>query len=393
MKRIGIFQYKWPLQVHTINLVTKLAESGFQVDLYLYRCNSSFVSTKLLTFHPGVKLFFTDDGDPVFRIFHRIIRKLRRILGHPNPKPLSLEQLVRKTLKKMRSNRYDYFIGIEKNGLIWAGMLSGKLNIPYIYYSLELYIDRHPELDSFINSDVILKEEKKYHARAAGTIIQDQLRAKALFECNGIEEKNSIYIPVSVTGKKINDTSRFLHEKLGIEYSKKIVIYIGWVRKKRGVDELMRCASRLGDDFVMVFHGPFLPEVSTENSFGGKVFFSREMTSSEDIPKIVSSAYIGVAYYGNATINDRLTAFSSEKIAHYMQCGLPVIAHRNESYELLMQQHHCGEMIDNIQQLPEAVQKIDSDYSHYRDNAFTAYEHFYSFDKNIRALTDFLYCH
>ena len=102
------------------------------------------------------------------------------------------------------------------------------------------------------------------------------------------------------------------------------------------------------------------------------------MTSSENIPKIVSSAYIGVAYYGDATVNDRLTAFSSEKIAHYMQCGLPVIAHRNESYELLMQQHHCGEMVDHIRQLSRTT---------------AAYDHFYSFDKNMRALTEFLYCY
>jgi glycosyltransferase involved in cell wall biosynthesis len=277
--------------------------------------------------------------------------------------------------------------------MIWAGALSEKLNVPFIYYSLELYIDGHPELGSYSNSEVIRCEEKKYHARAAGTIIQDELRAKALFESNGVEEKNAIYIPVSITGKIIEASSHYLHEKLGIDVSKKIILYLGMIRKKRGINELMQCASQLGDDFVIVLHGPLVSDVSITDTNGGKIYFSTDIVRSEDIPKLISSSYIGVAFYGDATVNDKLTAFSSEKIAYYMQCGLPIIAHKNESYELLFNQHRCGELIEHIHQLPDAVQKIDADYENFRGNVFLAFEHYYSFDNNIHVLTEFLSCY
>lgn len=391
MKRIGIFQYEWALQVHTINLVIKLAEDGFQTDLFLYECDASFVNPSLLAAYPNVRVFAFKRGVVAWNI-DRIIRVSRRMLGLPYRHPLVKDGIAKSAIKAMGAAKYDYFIGIEKKGLIWAGKLSEKLGVPFLYYSLELFIEDHPVLDDDANSAIVRREEKKYHARAIGTIIQDALRAKALFESNEVEGKNAIFLPVSITGKKVNERSRFLYEKLGIEFSKKIILYIGQVCKDRGVNDLMKCASRLGNDFVMVFHGPFFHDVSTDDNYGGKVFFSKEIVSNEEIPKIISSAHIGISFYGNANANNRLTAFSSEKIAYYMQSGLPIIAHRNESYELLMRHHHCGELIDSIDldQFSAAVGKIDADYDRYRAEAFAAYEDFYSFDVNIRNLIEFL---
>jgi glycosyltransferase involved in cell wall biosynthesis len=392
MKRIGIFQYEWPVKIYTVDLVAKLAESGFQTDLYLYACDTSLCSPSVLARYPNVRVFGSTRSLAA-RIVTRIIRNARKLLGLPYQCPQREAGGLKRTLKSMGTYKYDYFIGIEKNGLIWAGILSEKLGVPIFYYSLELYIEGHPALDFNSNSAFLRQDEKKYHARAVGTIIQDALRAKTLFESNGVKEKNAIYIPVSVSGGKVKEKSHFLHERLGLEFHKKIILYIGMVCKNRGVNELIQCASRLGEDFVMVFHGPFYPDVSTEGNFGGKVFFSRDMINNEEIPKIISSAYIGVAFYGDKNANDRLTAFSSEKIAYYMQSGLPIISHRNESYELLMQQHRCGELIAHINQLPEAAQKIDVDYASYRENAFAAFEHYYSFDINVRALTGYLSRH
>lgn len=392
MKRIGIFQYQWPLQIHTINLATQLARNGFQVDLFLYECDTSFVDPMVLATHPNVRLF-AYNRSLTTKMTDKIVRVVRRIAGLPCRHPQRKTQVIKRTLKNMETFTYDYFIGIEKEGLIWAGMLAEKLNVPFLYYSLELYIEDHPALAADGNFAAIRPDEKKFHARAAGTIVQDELRAKALFDGNEVEIKNAIYIPVSVSGSRVEHPGHFLHEKLGIDYSKKIILYIGQVCKNRGVNELIESAKRLDEEFVMVFHGPLSLDVATNNDCVGKVFFSQDMIGDEEIPKLVSSAYIGIALYGMTNTNDRLTAFSSEKIAYYMQSGLPIIARRNESYELLMSQHYCGEMIEHIHQLPEAVQRIKADYIRYRRNAFEAYEHFYSFDTNVRSLIGYLSHH
>lgn len=390
MKRIGIFQYEWPLQIHTVNLARKLAENGFLVDLYFYQCEATFISLPLLASFPGVRVF------PLQRTFlqrvtDRLMRRARKMLGLEYCPPDRMKQVVGLSMARIANEPgYDYFIGVEKKGLVWAGMLAEQLGTPYLYYSLEIHIEGHPAFTGKRDFVAIRNLERKYHAGAAATIIQDELRARALLESNGIGKADVIHIPVSVTGDVIRKKSTFLHQRLGIDPSKKIVLYIGQVRKIRGALELMECAGRLGSDFVMVLHGQFFADAPTTDDHGGKLFFSRDLINNEDIPEMVSSAHIGIAFYPNDIVNDRLTAFSSEKIAYYMQAGVPFIAYRNESYELLMAQHHCGEMVDRIVQLPQAVEKIAADYGQYRDAAFAAYEHFYSFDNNVHRLIEYL---
>lgn len=391
MKKIGIFQYQWPVKVYTVDLVAKLAESGFQADLYLCGCDISFVHPAVLKSYPNARVFSIFKRDLFSRIVNRIIRISTRMLGLPDR--ISMEEVVSRTLKNIGSTKYDYFIGIEKNGMIWAGKLSERLGVPYLYYSLELYVDGHPALEIDPSLASIRGDEKRYHAGSTGTIIQDAYRAKVLLESNGIEKTDLIYIPVSVTGGATRKKSDFLHRKLGINASKKIILYIGKICKDRGVNELIKYASQMGNDFVLVLHGPLYPDVITDDDRSGIVYFSTDMIDIKDISKIISSAHVGLAYYGNDNPNNRLTAFSSEKIAYYMQSGLPIIAHLNESYELLMKQHHCGELVEYIHQIPVAVRKIDANYAHYRENAFAAFEHFYSFDNNIRALTEYLLHH
>jgi glycosyltransferase involved in cell wall biosynthesis len=389
-KRIGIFQYEWPLQIHTTNLAIKLAESGFQVDVYLYQCNSAFINMSALTDHSGVNVYLFKRSF-MERVVDRLVRDARRLLHLEYCHPDRIAQVARQHLEHVAGNgKYDYFIGIEKRGLVWAGMLAESLGTPYLYYSLELHTDEHLTLKGKPDFVAIRRLEKEYHGRAAGTIVQDEWRARVLLDSNDIGETDVIYLPVSVTGPRVEKKGRYLHEKLGIDFTKKIVLYFGQVCKGRGATELMECAQRFGDDLVLVLHGPILPDVPMGSDYGGNVFFSQEIIDSVDIPEMVSSAHIGIALYGDANINDRLTAFSSEKIAFYMQSGLPIIANTNESYELLMRHHRCGELVDRIDQVPEAAGRILADYEQYRAAAFAAYEHFYSFDTNVHQLIEYL---
>jgi hypothetical protein len=113
-------------------------------------------------------------------------------------------KVLRKSSQVIGQNRYNYkcFIGIEKKGLIWAGLLNReyKYHIPYLYYSLELYIEDHPIrfTDKFFPR--LRKLEKRFHREAAATIIQDSMRAKVLFESNHIEKQPVILVPVSLRG-------------------------------------------------------------------------------------------------------------------------------------------------------------------------------------------------
>jgi glycosyltransferase involved in cell wall biosynthesis len=82
--------------------------------------------------------------------------------------------------------------------------------------------------------------------------------------------------------------------------------------------------------------------------------------------------------------NDRLVAFSSVKVAYYLQCGDPIIAFDSESFRELMNAYKCGELINSIDEIPQKIEKILNDYDSYREQAFMAFREFYDFDKNFR---------
>ena len=100
---------------------------------------------------------------------------------------------------------------------------------PLIYYSLELYIEDHPDIKGY---SYLRKAEKKYHRLCGATIIQDRLRAEALMEYNEIGTTDLIYFPISVRGDIVEEKSGFFHRKYKINEAKKLILYFGLIQMK-----------------------------------------------------------------------------------------------------------------------------------------------------------------
>ncbi len=92
---------------------------------------------------------------------------------------------------------------------------------------------------------------------------------------------------------------------------------------------MVRIASRLKDDIMLVLHGfgeqTYLAHLQSITNID-RVIFSFDLVAEEEILNVISSVTIGMALYENTNSNDRLAAFSSVKVAYYMQCGFPGIA-------------------------------------------------------------------
>jgi hypothetical protein len=92
--------------------------------------------------------------------------------------------------------------------------------------------------------------------------------------------------------------------------------------------------------------------------------------------------------YDMGNFNDRFVAFSSSKIAYYMQCGVPMIAFDTESFRELVNSCQCAELITSVDVTPQKVQKILKDYDFYRQQSYSAYQRFYALDENFSKLLD-----
>jgi glycosyltransferase involved in cell wall biosynthesis len=295
-----------------------------------------------------------------------------------------------RSFKELGRNHYDLFIGIEKEGLIWAGLMGKHFHTPFLYYSLELYLEDHPMMEHVGH---LRESERFFHRKAAATIIQDEFRAKALRAANGANGKE-IFIPVAVRGPRNQNRTRFLANRFGFEDETKILLFFGGMLEGRMCDTIIEAADYLPKEFVLVFHGFAQDKDYLENlqelAKGRPVFFSDADLNEGELDSLLSSADIGFALYRNDNVNDRLTAYSSQKIALFCRNGIPFISNRNESYEALFKSFQCGEMASTSREIANAAIRIAENIEDYRKQCFLAFDEIYDFDKQFDVLKHYL---
>src|SRR5205823_13462543 len=97
------------------------------------------------------------------------------------PASVLAPSIFENTERFMAGRTYKLFLGVERNGLVWAGEMARRLNVPCAYFSLELYTNDFPGNDDFRR---LKRFESVYHELSRATIVQDVARAKILFEDN-----------------------------------------------------------------------------------------------------------------------------------------------------------------------------------------------------------------
>ncbi len=140
---------------------------------------------------------------------------------------------------------------------------------------------------------------------------------------------------------------------------------------------------------ILVLHGLIDPYIKNLAENTDDVIISDEIVPFDQQWKIAASSKIGIAIYDNFIENDRLTAFSSAKIALYCQSGIPFIALKNENYLKLQNKFDCCYLIDDLSQFFYGVDKIMNKYEYYRQNAFKAFDQVYNFNIYFDKLDEF----
>lgn len=275
--------------------------------------------------------------------------------------------------------RFDFMIGIEKAGLLWAGMFSEIFEVPFAYWSLELAFE---DYGTVLYDPWIREYELYYHRRAAATIIQDDQRADVLFTENKVSNGVPCYFPVSASGQVNRFKNNYFHDRFGIPREKKILIYFGLFGDDRECAAVAELAQEL-DQVALIFHGYGSQSFIDLYKNRPNVFFSLDLVDEEEIDFMISAADIGLCLYNNALRNNRLTAFSSQKVALFMKNGVPILAYDNESYRRLFMRYSCGKSIADISAVPDAIREILGDLQSYRGECFRAFDEAYAFSRNF----------
>lgn len=422
-RRVAVFQADWPVQSQTVNAVAALAQAGYEVELFLFKAHT-YVDLGELQQWPGVEVYDLTAADlshpsTTPAETHGLRRRVRTRLRALAPRLASWysrarsglasvryasrrildahvmldENIVKQALQIMQGKEYASLIGVEKRGLVWAGALAEQLGVPYMYFSLELYTEdfgRFADMRLWQSVDFkrLRATERMYHKKAAATIIQDPDRAQVLFRANrlALEGARVFYVPVSLRGGVVRSRSRFLHESLGILDGTRVILYFGQINEDRYAVELAKAAQSFPREWRLVMHGwgdsEVIHKIKALDSHN-RLVISLEMVPSDLIPELIASADVGLALYSPRIENDRLTAFSSEKMALYLQCGVPFVAFDYPGYQRLASEDRCGAVIHELTELPAAINQIFAAHGQFRVNAYKAFGKYYDFEKSF----------
>jgi glycosyltransferase involved in cell wall biosynthesis len=169
-----------------------------------------------------------------------------------------------------------------------------------------------------------------------------------------------------------------------------LLLIFGLISEHRLSPELARAAQRFPAAWRLVFHGHGPESVIQQIrqiDQRGRVVLSLDQVPQDQLTRVVSSATIGLVLYASETINDQLVAFSSEKIALSLQCGLPVIAFRHPGFDFL-ETERCGVLISTLDELAAAGRKILESYGEYHRNAMASFSRHFAFEQNIQTLVE-----
>ena len=385
-KRVAVFQYQWPLQIHTANFVEALAAKGYHVDLFIKRCRTDLVDLSRIERVASIRLINLNGRDLSGQktLYQRVQGLCERLIKKYSYTPIILPAVIAAS-RYLRKEKFDFFIGVEKMGMIWACFLSKVTGTPFVYYSLELYDEGHPEYAARPDFPALRRLEKKAHQRAAATIIQDRPRKEHLFRTNGLNGGKAIFMPVSVPGPAFEHKKDSFRAKWGIPSELPVVLYLGIMEESRHCLDMARAAQIYGDKFRIVFHGYGNPDLieKIRSAGGDALTLSTELVPEDRLPDVVGSADIGLAFYRSDCANNLLTAFSSEKVALYCRAGVPFISFDTPSYRELVKNIPCCVLIREISEMPQAIETIMSNYATYRANALEAFRRYYQFETNI----------
>jgi len=198
-------------------------------------------------------------------------------------------------------------------------------------------------------------------------------------------------MPISLMGEKIYNQGSYFHDLFNIDKSKKIILQYGTIFDERSSMEIAQIVNDLSNDFILVMHGSTTTDyVNRMKSLikTGKLFISRKLVSPNSIFKLISSAYIGLSFYKTDDPNSALSNLSSHKIAHYTQCGLPIISNSSPTIDKMLKNEGFGLYVDNCSDIPSAINKIDSNYKSYSEASHRAYSKYYNINNYINQMIE-----
>jgi glycosyltransferase involved in cell wall biosynthesis len=159
-----------------------------------------------------------------------------------------------------------------------------------------------------------------------------------------------------------------LHSHLRIDKSKIIILYQGVILKGRGIEKVFYVLKDLPDCVLIIAgSGEFeehYKKLAIDMKLDEQVFFIGKFTQ-EDLPKITSSAHIGVALIENLSLSYYYAL--PNKLFEYIMAEVPVIVSSLPQMKEIIDKYDVGFAVefDNPNELFSAIKRLTEDSKFY----------------------------
>ena len=292
---------------------------------------------------------------------------------------------VRESLKVLSTlPPFDLVIAFDPVSLFLAAQLFRSELGRIVEYSLEISDELHIDFQASRAERSFRRFERRVLPKLRALMIQDRFRAAVLLRhVSGADAVRTIYFPVAMAGRGRKPAPGLRTSRSGT------VMFFGGVWSATFLRELQAIAAGLREDQRLVVRGG-RGTVTPGPVLGARFDLSTEPIPFDQVNEVIATADIGLALYPHNEANSRISAFASEKVARYLQCGVPFIAFRSEDYAYLRAEIVCCELVDSYGEVPAAVNRIMDNYESYQQGAVAAFDRFYCHDTTGPALVEAL---
>jgi glycosyltransferase involved in cell wall biosynthesis len=413
MKRVSLIFWEGYLDASPtlISLIGYLAEKKIQVDLYIRDDNDVDMSVASDFDNTLVNVFKikTQEKNEVLRYLLLQSKRLKylRIGFMVNLSRFisaQISDLIKNgeinrfisSLQKIRKPEYDIVFCIDTIGL-YAFEKSNFKTSKVVYVSLEI-LARSGEAFSWLNNRLKNNEEKMLNNRVMLTLIQDEHRWKLFSATNHYGKNNYLVLPN--TDRKHHsaeglDKSYFFYDKFSLNKDTFIVLSAGMISEYTSSKELSKVigAYEFSKPTKVIFHErfpvveetPYLKEIRTLGR--NNLLLSLTPVPYKELYRVFSSAHIGLVIYNkNSVDNMSVIGNSSGKLYQYLKYGIPVIASNLPGMDTLVTENELGILVDAVNEVPQAIEKIRLRYAFYSTNARKAFDEKLNIDNYLNTI-------
>lgn len=420
-KKIGlIFWDGWLGVAPTlISLIEYFSEKDHHVFVYL-RDDDEFDLSIIETFHKERVTVYRIPSKGSFlkkKIIDTVIGVLRKIknshwisVDRFNQILYSSEQLksyldilnYSNQIRKRQEKYLDLIFCVDTLGLFAhkkSKVRSGKI----INLSLELLYDLKSDKE-WLNK-VIKKNERYYlKEKVLLTLIQDNFRWSIYKKNNHVVGDDFLLLPNSARMNSENEKiqkSDFFYKKFNLDPETIIVLSAGMICDEVCSHEIAQVIgnynfknktkiifhNRIQNDTIRQLYIEKVRIVGKDN-----LCLSLDPVLFSELHTIFNSAQIGLVIYDTDNGDENFSSIgaASGKLYQYIKYGLPIIASRLEGLEKIVAEYDLGVIVNSPIEIPLAIERINSNYQYYSNNARMAFEKKLNIDIYLDALNELI---